>query len=55
MRASFVELIVLQFVGHLLSGFMVGQMATSPKRTYATHLGSQVCAARAPVPVVGHC
>ena len=33
---NFLGIVVLQCVGHLLSGFMVGLMATSSKRTYAT-------------------
>ena len=47
------EWIVLQFAGHLLSGFMVGQMATSSKRTDATHPGSQVCCSQSPCPCGG--
>ena len=35
--------IVLRFVGHLLSGSMVGLMATSSKRIYAACSTSQVC------------
>ena len=40
---NFFGIIVLQFVGRLLSGSMVGLMVTSSKRTYATHCPSQVC------------
>ena len=32
---NFFGVIVLQFVGHLLSGSVVGLMTTSSKRTYA--------------------
>ena len=35
--------IVLQFMGSLLGGSVVGLMATSSKRAYATHHASQVC------------
>ena len=43
-------IIVLQFVGHLLSGSMVGLMVTSSKRTYATCLTSQVCCSQSSCP-----
>ena len=36
-------IIVLRFVGHLLSDSMVGLMVTSSKRIYATCHASQVC------------
>ena len=42
--------IVLQFVGHLLSGSVVGLTATSSKRTYATHRASQGCCSQSPCP-----
>ena len=40
---NFFGIIVLQFVGHLLSSSVVGLMATSFKRTYATCCVTQVC------------
>ena len=40
---NFFGIIVLQFVGCLLSGSMVGLMVTSSKRIYAIHSSSQVC------------
>ena len=40
---NFFHIIVLQFVGHLLSGSMVGLIATSSKRIYAACSTSQVC------------
>ena len=40
---NFFGITLLQFVGHLLSGSIVGLEATSSKRTYATHCTSQVC------------
>ena len=42
-------IIVLQFVGCLLSGSTVWLMVTSSKRTYTTHHTSQSAAARTPV------
>ena len=47
---NFFHIIVLQFVGHLLSGSMVEVMASSPKRTYATCPTSQVCCSQSPCP-----
>ena len=35
---NFLGIFFLQFVGHLLSGSMVGLMMTSPKRAYVTGL-----------------
>ena len=46
---------VLQFVGHLLSGSMVGLMAISYKRAYATGCVTQVTAPRAPAPAADRC
>jgi len=37
-------------VGHLLSSSMVGLMATSPKRAYATGCVTQVCCTQGPCP-----
>ena len=42
------HMIVLQFVGGVLGGFIVGLMATSFKRTYAT-----IVVFHAPGPVAG--
>ena len=50
---NFFGIIVLQFVGYLLSSSMVELMATSSKRTFATPPGC--AAARAPVSTQGHC
>ena len=43
-------IIVLHFVGCLLSGSIMGLMATSSKKTYATHCASQVCFSQRPCP-----
>ena len=40
---NFFGIIVLQFVGHLLGGSVVGLMPISSKRIYATWHASQVC------------
>ena len=40
---NFFDIILLQFVGRLLSGFMAGLMVTSSKRIYATCRASQIC------------
>ena len=40
---NFFGIIVLQFVGRLLGSSVVGLLATSSQRTYATHGASQVC------------
>ena len=53
---NFFRIILLQFVGCVLGGFMVGLMATSSKRTYttpgATPGASQVCCSHCqPVPM----
>ena len=48
-------LIVLQFVGCMLSSSKVGLMATSSQRAYIKHHASQVCCSKSPVPTVGHC
>ena len=45
---SFFGIIVLQFVGRLLSSSMMGLMMTSSKRAYATHCASQVCCSQSP-------
>ena len=42
-------------MGCLLCGSMVGLMATSSKRAYATHLVTQVCCTQSPIPATGHC
>ena len=34
---------------------MVGLMATSSKRMYATYCASQICCSQSPVPVAGYC
>ena len=47
---NFFDIIVLQFVGHLLSGSMLGLMATSSKKIYATLCVSQVCCSQSPCP-----
>ena len=47
---NFFGIIAVQFVGHLLSGSMVGLMATSSKRIYATWDTSQVCCSQSPCP-----
>ena len=44
----FFGIIVLQFVGRLLYGSVVGLMATSSKRAYATCCVTQVCCAQCP-------
>ena len=48
-------MIVLQFVGGVLGGFIVGLMATSSKRAYFTYCVTQVSAPIAPAPMAGHC
>ena len=48
-------IIVLQFVGRLLSSSTVGLMATSSKRTYVSRHASQGCRSQSPVPAAGHC
>ena len=48
-------IIVLQFVGHLLSSSVVELMATSFKRIYATCSTSQVCCSQNPCPHIRHC
>ena len=45
---SFFGIIVLQFVGRLLSSSVMGLMVTSSKRAYATHCASQVCCSQSP-------
>ena len=47
---NFFGIILLQFLSHLLSSSMVGLMAMSSKRTYATYLTSQVCCSQSPCP-----
>ena len=46
---NFFSIIILQFVGRLLSGSMVRLMATSSK-TYVTHHAFQVCWSQSPCP-----
>ena len=41
---------ILQFVGHLFCGSMVGLMTTSSKKTYATRHASQVCCSQSYCP-----
>ena len=48
----FFGIIVLQFVGHLLGGSVVGLTVTSSTRAYAT---PSTAAPRAPAHVAGHC
>ena len=52
---NFFDIIVFQFVGHLLCGSIVGLILTSSKRIYATHHASRSTAARAPVLAAGNC
>ena len=47
---NFFGAIVLQFVGHLLSGSIVEVMVSSSKRTHATCPTSQVCCSQSPCP-----
>ena len=48
---NFFDVIVLQFVGHLLSRCMVGLLETSSKRIYlSTCRASQVCCSQSPCP-----
>ena len=47
---NFFDKIVLQCVGRLLSGSMLGLMVTSSKRFYATRPTSQVCCSQSPCP-----
>ena len=47
---NFFGIIFLQFVDYLLGGSIVGLMAISSKRTYATHHGSKVCYSQSPCP-----
>ena len=51
---NFFGIIVLQFVGQLLSGSMVGLMVTSSKKSYAHTTTPRSAATRAPVPVADH-
>ena len=44
------DIIVLQFVGHLLCSSIVGLMATSYNRIYATCYVSQICCSQSPCP-----
>ena len=41
---------ILQIVGHLFCGSMVGLMTTSSKKTYATRHASQVCCSQSYCP-----
>ena len=45
---NFTGIIVLQFVGRLLGGSVVGLMVIFSKRTYTTHRASQVCCSQSP-------
>ena len=47
---NFFCIILLQSLGHLLSGFMVEIMATSSKRFYATHCATEVCCSQSSCP-----
>ena len=47
---NFFAVIVLQFVGHLLGGSVVGLTAASSKKTYTTGWASQDCCSRTPCP-----
>ena len=47
---NFFGIIVLQFVGHLLSSSIVKLMATSSKRIYALCHTSQLCCSQTPCP-----
>ena len=47
---DFFGIIVLQSVGHLLSGSMMGLMVTSSKRTYTTWHASHVRCSQSPCP-----
>ena len=48
-------IIVLQFVGHLVGGSVVGLMATSTKRTCATCHDFQDCWSQSPCPAADPC
>ena len=52
---NFFGIIVLQFVGRLLSGSMMEIMAISSKRTWATRYASQVYCSQSPCPRGSHC
>ena len=47
---NFFGIIVLQFVGHLLSGSIVKLMVPSSKRTDATCQATQICCSQSPCP-----
>lgn len=47
--------LVKLFSSSWVSGSMVGLMATSSKRAYATFCASQVCCTHSPCPRRGHC
>ena len=47
---NFFGIIVLQFMGHLLSSSIVGLMVTSSKRTDATCQATQICCSQSPCP-----
>ena len=49
------NIIILQFVGHLLGGSKLGLIETSSQRIYATKSGSQVCHSQSLCPCSGHC
>ena len=48
------DIIVLQFVGHLLGGSKLGLMVISSKRIYVTCSASQVCRSQSLCPYSGH-
>ena len=52
---NFFDIIVLQFVGHLLHSSVVGSMATSSKRACAAGCVTSSPALRAPALVPSHC
>ena len=49
------SIILLQSLGHLLSGFMVEIMAASSKRFYATHRATEVCCSQSSCPCGSLC
>ena len=51
---NFFGVIVLQSMGHLLGGSMIGLIVTSSKTAYATGCMTQVCCSQDPVPVAGY-
>ena len=47
---NFFGIIVLQFVGHLLSSSVLGLLVASSKRAYATYWVTQICCTHSPCP-----